>query len=627
MNISTITQLRGMDNIGRDHQGDTASDDLVTDDSNPEQGIESVAVESVGNMSSAVSQMRAQTSDSAQEEAADATPSEGSEVDSATGEWYDPEPMQSEGREYRPPREAREKYVDNPITRSKRDEFREPLKFQRPHPYDLIFSHAHSILKKYNDQLAEATTDPIQSFAYKSDPLRIEALSISPTMFYSGGCDSTAAVHCLVRHDLFIKVQLKLVCDLETGWSSATVMVRDDDRWISLSKFLSTLETSSLSTVGRCGYKLQYLWWRSMKKSSDDAISAGQSRQLAVTATPLGVLGKLPLEIRRLLLLHCIGERVAPQKEDRLNANGQYRYVTVLTRGGNFQQMNKSVYDCTGPPLVRRTNESLLCLNSTTSALALQILNEDTIKVYPAPRHLDHSQANFHFLRHLQLCFTNREYIDFFRVDLPPFNAQFGWTANAGADILNDLPLLSELEIFFRPPTSRKASPWEPDSKLSYEPALFAGYSGFPCQKVLVDWILCFAADYVKKIPRVKLTGYIKTITKKKWESLLGGRNSAAGVAAVIDEQKKEIRGLRESDLPPACFCPTPCEYDAINDADDARTEADRTLRGFDALKYSPKPWVVKPLYREYQFDFDDEGLGRVGREKFLRGFIVDGSI
>ena len=134
-------------------------------------------------------------------------------------------------------------------------------------------------------------------------------------------------------------------------------MVRDDDRWITFSAFLASLEEPTTSMVGASGYKLQYDWWRVSKK-------------------PFRFLD-LPTEIQRHILLYGIGERVAPRRET-------VRNVTVLTMGGDKIHTRKIDGDCTAPALVRRSNDSLLYLSKATRALALAVLNEDTVKVYPS---------------------------------------------------------------------------------------------------------------------------------------------------------------------------------------------------------------------------------------------------
>lgn len=66
-----------------------------------------------------------------------------------------------------------------------------------------------------------------------------------------------------------------------------------------------------------------------------------------------------------------------------------------------------------------------------------------------------------------------------------------------------------------------------------------------PCQKILIDWILTYAKeyiahilligwtlsytkDYIAHIPQVVLTGNIKTLTKMKWEPIFA--DERAGV-------------------------------------------------------------------------------------------------
>ncbi|KAK3643969.1 hypothetical protein LTR56_009821 [Elasticomyces elasticus] len=343
-----------------------------------------------------------------------------------------------------------------------------------------------------------------------------------------------------------------------------------------------------------------------MKKAS----SAAKTTKLAsesyescekIIVKPMGDLEKLPVEIRKIMLLHWIGERVAPQKEDRISANGQHRVVTILTRGADHRHMGKNEYDCTGPSPVPRSNEAVFALNKAISALASQVLNENTVKVYPAPKHLLHKEAHFNFLRRLQLCFTNREYIDFFRVNLPPFNQDPSWTGVAGAAVLKKLELLNDLETFFRPPTSRKASPWH-DSSLSML---------FRCTPRTRS-THAFHEGYIPKGVEVKVTAYVKTMTKEKWERMLNDKTSTDHKPS-IEQQKAEIRGTRNIDLPPECLCHVQCEYREINQFHEE--SGNQGLSGFDVLKYGQRPHHIKRHYRSYRFDHGDDGFrGRPSR-------------
>ena len=70
----------------------------------------------------------------------------------------------------------------------------------------------------------------------------------------------------------------------------------------------------------------------------------------------------------------------------------------------------------------------------------------------------------------------------------------------------------------------------------------------FPCQKTLIDWILSFAAQYLKQIQKVKLTGYIKTETKRKWEGIYNDK-SFTDYTATIEDQKSQVRSTPKSAL------------------------------------------------------------------------------
>ena len=156
------------------------------------------------------------------------------------------------------PQEVSRSCVDKPVIIFQKDARQAlwPLiKVQKSHPYDFIVTYSVPNLEKYNSQ----------SVAHTADPLLFEALSPSPTLFYA--CDTTPAVHCLVRHDFIALVQLKLKCDLEDGWAAGTVMVLDEDRWIPLDTLLTTLPGPSIRVLGRSGFKLQWIWWNTVLKT------------------------------------------------------------------------------------------------------------------------------------------------------------------------------------------------------------------------------------------------------------------------------------------------------------------------------------------------------------------------
>lgn len=97
-----------------------------------------------------------------------------------------------------------------------------------------------------------------------ANELCLSALNCAPTIFFSY-YETEPVVHALFREGLVIKVQLKMVCDLEYGWSSCTVLLRDGDRWISFHDYLETWLYAEYT--GKIGYRIQHRWWESLRKS------------------------------------------------------------------------------------------------------------------------------------------------------------------------------------------------------------------------------------------------------------------------------------------------------------------------------------------------------------------------
>lgn len=176
--------------------------------------------------------------------------------------------------------------------------------------------------------------------------------------------------------------------------------------------------------------------------------------------------------------------------------------------------------------------------------MARSILHEDTIKLYGAPRFLHHIPQKPEFLRRIELAFTHGEYIKLFKVHIPGLPLA---SAPAGAAYLRSLPLLRELRIFFRAPVSRTASPWMPSHYIEND-GTTTSREHYPCQKTLVDCIMAFATEHVKHIGTVRLTGYVKTETKNKWEAILKKKSSNI-CTTYVEEEKQRIRGLHISEV------------------------------------------------------------------------------
>jgi hypothetical protein len=429
-----------------------------------------------------------------------------------------------------------------PEIQDSRHEFDTPPKFQIPSFYDWVFWAAVPVLETYNQQ----------SLHHQADPLLIEALSIALTLVY--GCDTSSAVHCLVRHKLFIKLQMKLVCDLDRGWGAGTVMVRDNDRWIPLANFLKTLGQPTLHNWRTTLWERQYQWWKSLHK-------------------PFRFLD-LPVELQKRILLFAIGEYVEPRHFCRWvpdPESGREKRVpalTVLTSGNAKVASGSDGYNHTKLPKLKPVNHGLLRLNKATRASALEVLWADTTKRYSnysyphlygsyflKEEYTDLGQLYgvcaiptcvparyLGFIRRIQLAYSNRLYIELFGCPIKPHideNPAEGAEMEAA---LKMLPNLAYLEVRFESTAHLSYSPWDRlEDKYDTPYTIWPGinFARLPCQQTLLEWILPWIASRVMHIPRVELSGYIKTSSKRKWEGIIKAKD-----VATIEKKKNEIREL-----------------------------------------------------------------------------------
>ncbi|KAK3111083.1 hypothetical protein LTR53_014012 [Teratosphaeriaceae sp. CCFEE 6253] len=297
---------------------------------------------------------------------------------------------------------------------------------------------------------------------------------------------------------------------------------------------------------------------------------------------------ELPTELQQRIFLMAMGEYVEPRylTKARLIPNtSAYENITNLTGHGQPAEIKES-YRCVA--LHKRlapVNLALLGLNKALRAPALEVLWTQTTKRYMSvsgfvtmPTQIP--AEHFADMVRLELALTHREYLE--------------------------LKFLKYLELFFMSTIEAAYSPWQ-----CYKPAkgsnpdITAGidFDRLPCQNTLVDWIVVFAAGYLRDLTHVKvfeLSGFIKTETKEKWERILNSKRQADHTA-YIGSERQAIEELPNSAFPSSCFCPHPCSLTAI-----ALEEL------FDAVHWrgeeppSTKPHMYEKAAREYTFDHDE---------------------
>ncbi|KAI7160396.1 hypothetical protein KC349_g3496 [Hortaea werneckii] len=523
------------------------------------------------------------------------------------------------------------------------------LWIQIPNKDDYIFFAAVPILEDYN----------AQSMHRQYDPLLIEALNIAPTLFY--GMDSTSAVHCLVRHELFVKVQLKLVCHLDYGWSAATVMLKDEDRWVPLQQWLKTLPEPTLPNYHVLAYEEQFQWWRS-------------------TGNPFRLLD-LPGELQERVFLFAVGEYIEPQflekyvwdedgyvnkQEGACDKDGivlELRRWTAVTRGTHRAKRSSiSKYDWTARPTIPPVNLGILSLSKKTREAALYALWKQTTKVFRSPqstpcRRLRSSDpcmpdteisgiptyipSRFRpYLSRIQLALDNVELLLLFGVPLPGINDDFSERPSPPpAHIFPTLrPHLKYLDIYFQSTARRSYNPWhtnemtsDRDRRAYLTEDLGMDLQRMPCQRILHEWILTYAYEFIRGIPKVELTGFIKSPVKTKWERLLNpppssssssssfSEENEARLSTFIASEKAAKRLYLTAEYPPQCTCePLHCGTSPVYAVQSSNRQ--RCHRSRKNCNCFPHWSEFRDAFAEYTYDFEGETGTVSGGERVLGG-------
>ncbi|KAI7226127.1 hypothetical protein KC330_g8927 [Hortaea werneckii] len=544
-----------------------------------------------------------------------------------------------------------ERLLHDPVSRPdfegcRHDFGNDGLWIQIPNNDDYIFFAAVPILEDYN----------AQSMHRHYDPLLIEALNIATTLFY--GIDSTSAVHCLVRHELFIKVQLKLVCHLDYGWSAGTVMLKDEDRWVPLKQWLKNLPEPTLPNYHVLAYEEQYQWWKS-------------------TGKPFRLLD-LPGELQERIFLFAVGEYIEPQflekyvwdedgyvnKQERAyDKDGivlELRRWTAVTRGTHrAKRSGISRYDWTARPAIPPVNLGILRLSKKTREAALYALWKQTTKVFRSPQSIPcrrlrssdpympdtdisgiptYVPSRFRpYLSRIQLALDNVELLLLFGVPLPGINDAFSDRPSPPpAHIFPTLrPHLKYLDIYFQSTARRSYNPWhtnemtsDRDRRAYLTEDLGMDLQRMPCQRILHDWILTYAYDFIRGIPKVELSGFIKIPVKTKWERLLNPPSSSsfssseeneARISTFIASEKAAKRLYLVSECPPQCTCePLHCGTSPVYAVQSSNRQ--RCRRARHNCTCFPHWSEFRDAFAEYAYDFEGETGTVSGGEKVMGG-------
>lgn len=216
------------------------------------------------------------------------------------------------------------------------------------------------------------------------------------------------------------------------------------------------------------------------------------------------------------------------------------RLRTFITQGTPAQKVRElGKDDWTSRPPLCPINLNLLYLSKSVREDALSTINAEMVKVFRTPTKdlpvgcakttifniPDYVPVRFQtYLNHIQLALDNVDLVLLFNVPLPGIKHDGG--AYFGGAVLRDLPNLQSLEIYFQSTARKSYNPWWTYRRVEREEREDLQAQGMvfdraACQKKLQEWILAHAYQYIKKIDKVKLTGFIKTETRKKWMKIL----------------------------------------------------------------------------------------------------------
>lgn len=419
------------------------------------------------------------------------------------------------------------------------------IPFAVPHPNDRIFHKARDIVIAHNRK----------SFANYTDPLYIYAFERVSTAYAGQKSEVDLA---LVYRRTGLRIPFKLIpkpsnakaevleCEVKGGWQP-------------FAKWLDSLKPPPGSEVAaQRGLHLQQQWWD----------KNGRHFRLM----------DLPAELRITVLEHAIGPVIYPRRDQHLS------YGIGSESATYFDSLASSItIDHTKPHTARPNVDFIFSCRKLYEEVKLHF-HYSTAKAFEDPRdlasyirRLPSAPGALKRLRHLDLDLEMRNYILFFDVQAAPFNYTAYQTQlvhyriQGDAKVLRDLPFLQSLRLHFRSTISAAD-----DSAWQYT-GTFNGHEwycdfrgmrdreGFatPCQKILVDWILTYAKDYIQHTPQVQLTGYLKDSTKEKWERIPA--DERAGVQHDMEEGKRAVQTWPTDDLPPRCHCSSPCAFYKYN--------------------------------------------------------------
>jgi hypothetical protein len=330
------------------------------------------------------------------------------------------------------------------------------------------------------------------------------------------------------------------------------------------------------------GWKEQHAWWMANGKTFN--------------------IMQLPTELRLLILEQAVGVEHYPGHQDQ----GPFSFLGAGSEKLRYPSWYSSFPADPTKRLIPMPNTNILFTCKQLYSETRHHLLYGSSKAFLDDSMLDQylhyrprrSSGSLDFLVHLDLDFSLGDYLGFFGFHRPFRILQHPKTVPAIQ--LKSLATLKTLGLHFRSTLlSASENPFRVPSSLVGTRS--DGYST-PCQKISVDWILTCAKQYIEHIPRVYLTGYIKTSTKTKWETILADERH--GKHHDLTKVKGRIMNWPIDNLPPKCNCTNPCRYAEYHEALTIYSGDEKGLKNAQVLL--KKEQMMEFVKATYRFDYHD---------------------
>jgi hypothetical protein len=427
-----------------------------------------------------------------------------------------------------------------------------------PHPDDRVFAEAEFILHARNMSTWQNFIAPVEICTTHCQPTALMEYESAEAEY--GIFDGIPKV--LQKSPTFLTFKLAWIDD-RYKWD---VLCYANGCWRMFTEWVEELApttgeydetTRKNAPTGAEGQIRQQWWW------------AENGKHFRVMDLPAELRGKILVEAlgnKHLVSIHNVPEKFwlygkgsalhgldddVPESDYRtgydLNYGGSHSYEYGFRRDPTYRFfdkpnmsipfLNKQIYGEIKQHLHRDATRLFTSAWDFTAFLKLPLL----ANIFAAWGDLESSTLNTYNLetksfsrrvletvRRLELDFTHLEFMDFFGVRVRPWLDRQPALA---AQCLNKqyLPNLDCVTLYFRSTIMSAADdPWrytgasrpfddDCDHQGRHE---WEGCTS-SCQKEIADFILTYALDYVRNVPKVRLDGYIKDSTKKKWEDIL----------------------------------------------------------------------------------------------------------